>query len=618
MKNIIFNDYISRGVDFDVKALCHRISLVRQQGDNFPFIMNMKSNIYPADASTLIDNTIDSAETPRRIAAEQLSMLSCAVEQNPCSIIITDISGNIKYVNHKFTKLTGYTPEEVVGQNSRILKSGKIPPEEYKRMWNTITSGSEWHGEFQNKKKSGKFYWVHASISPVKDSNGIITHFLAVIEDINERKHLETKLVNMAERDPLTNLFNRRRFEEELEDWLAQAKRYTTHGALLFIDLDNFKRINDTFGHYTGDKLLKTVANTLQKRLRYTDTLARFGGDEFAIILQHTNIGQAQLIAGEMLGLLKYNTEGKEGKCPVITASIGIALFPEHSASLETLIAYADLAMYNAKEQGGNRVCVYSDDQEMQIELRLKWKNRICYALENDRFVLHLQPILNLRENRIVRHEALLRMIGENGELIPPSVFLNVAERFGLIHEIDRWVVCKAINIIAELRRTGKFQCLEVNLSGKTIANTDFLSQTRQQLETTDTNPSNLILGIPENAIVENAGEIHSFITSFKDIGCRFALDDYGRFSSFNHLNHLPIDYLRISGSFISDLPNNRVHQHLVRGMVEVARGLGKQIIANYVSSDETLQLLQEYDVDYAQGYHIGLPTAISEIQKTS
>jgi len=521
-----------------------------------------------------------------------------------------------------------------VGQNSRILKSGKIPPEEYKRMWNTITSGSEWHGEFQNKKKSGKLYWVHASISPVKDSNGIITHFLAVIEDINERKHLETKLVNMAERDPLTNLFNRRRFEEELEDWLAQAKRYTTHGALLFIDLDNFKHINDTFGHYTGDKhfkhindtfghytgdkLLKTVANTLQKRLRYTDTLARLGGDEFAIILQHTNIGQAQLIAGEMLGLLKYNTEGKEGKCPGITASIGIALFPEHSASLETLIAYADLAMYNAKEQGGNRVCVYSQDQEMQIELRLKWKNRICYALENDRFVLHLQPILNLRENRIVRHEALLRMIGENGELIPPSVFLNVAERFGLIHEIDRWVVCKAINIIAELRRTGKFQCLEVNLSGKTVANTDFLSQTRQELEITDTNPSNLILGIPESAIVENAGEIHSFITSFKDIGCRFALDDYGRFSSFNHLKHLPIDYLRISGSFISDLPHNRVHQHLVRGMVEVARGLGKQTIANHVNSDETLQLLQEYGVDYAQGYHIGLPTAISEIQKTS
>lgn len=574
----------------------------------------MKSNIYPADASTLIDNTIDSAGTPRRIAAEQLSMLSCAVEQNPCSIIITDISGNIKYVNHKFTKLTGYTPEEVVGQNSRILKSGKIPPEEYKRMWNTITSGSEWHGEFQNKKKNGEFYWVHATLSPVKDSSGVVTHFLAVIENINERKHLETKLADMAERDPLTNLFNRRRFEEELEGWLAQAKRYTIHGALLFIDLDNFKHINDTFGHYTGDKLLKTVANTLQKRMRYTDTLARLGGDEFAIILQHANIGQAQLIAKDILDLMKYNTEGK---CPGITASIGIALFPEHSASLETLIAYADLAMYNAKEQGGNRVCVYSHDQEMQIELRLKWKNRISYALENDRFVLHLQPILNLRENRIVRHEALLRMIGEGGELIPPSVFLNVAERFGLIHEIDRWVVCKAINIIAELRRTGKFQCLEVNLSGKTVANTDFLSQTRQELEATDTNPSNLILGIPENAIVENAGEIHSFITSFKDIGCRFALDDYGRFSSFNHLKHLPIDYLRISGSFISDLSHNRVHQHLVRGMVEVARGLGKQIIANYVSSNETLQLLQEYGVDYAQGYHIGLPTAISEIQKT-
>jgi len=578
----------------------------------------MKSNIYPVDVTGPIGNDVDLTEAPRRFATEQLRMLSCAVEQNPCSIIITDTRGNIEYVNHKFTKLTGYIPEEVLGQNPRILNSGKTPPEEYKRMWNTITSGSEWHGEFQNKKKNGELYWVHATLSPIKDANGIVTHFLAVIEDINERKHLETKLADMADRDPLTNLFNRRRFEEELEGWLAQAKRYTTHGALLFIDLDNFKHINDTFGHYTGDKLLKTVANTLQKRLRYTDTLARWGGDEFAIILQHTNIGQAQLIARETLDLMKYNTEGKDGECPGITASIGIALFPEHSTSMETLIASADLAMYHAKEQGRNRVCVYSHDQEMQIELRLKWKKRICDALENDRFVLHLQPILDLRQNRIVRHEALLRMIAENGELIPPSVFLNIAERFGLIHKIDRWVVCKAIDIIAELHRTGKSQCLEINLSDKTVSNTDFLSQTKQELEATDTNPSNLILGISENAIVENASEAHSFITSFKDLGCRFALDNFGRFFSFNHLKHLPIDYLRISGSFISDLPHNRVHQHLVRGMVEVARGLGKQTIANYVSSDETLLLLQEYGADYAQGYHIGLPTAISEIQKTS
>lgn len=576
----------------------------------------MKSHIHPADISTQIDNPLASAEITRRLASEQHNVLFSAVEQNPCTIIITDTRGNIQYVNHKFAQLTGYTPEEVLGHNARILKSGERSEDEYKRMWYTIASGMEWHGEFRNKKKTGELYWVHATLSPVRDSNGVVTHFLAVIEDINDRKHLETKLTTMAERDPLTNLFNRRRFEEELEGWLAQAKRYTIHGALLFIDLDNFKHINDTFGHYTGDKVLKTVARTLQKRLRYTDTLARLGGDEFAIILQHANIGQAQLIAKDILDLMKDNTEGNEWKYPAVTASIGIALFPEHSASLETLIAYADLAMYNAKEQGRNRVCVYSQEQEMQIEFRLKWKNRICTALENDRFVLYVQPILDLKQNRIVRHEALLRMVGEGGELIPPSVFLNIAERFGLIHEIDRWVACKAINIIAELRKAGRPRCLEVNLSGKTVSNTDFLSQTIRELEAAEANPSDIILGIPESAIVENAGELHNFITSFKDIGCRFALDDFGRFSSFNQLKHLPIDYLRISGSFISDLPHNRVHQHLVRGMVELARGLGKQTIANHVSSNETLQLLQEYGIDYAQGYHVGLPASLSEIQK--
>ncbi len=551
----------------------------------------------------------------RKEAESQLIKLSKAVEQSPSTIVITDTRGIIEYVNPKGVHLTGYTPEEVIGKNPRMFKSGKMPSLEYKRLWTTIKSGGEWRGEFHNRKKNGDHYWEHASISPIKDSRGVITHFIAIKEDITERKRFELQLEYLANHDPLTGLFNRRRFREELEDWIAQMNRHNTCGALLFIDLDNFKYVNDTLGHQEGDDLLIYFSRLLRTRLRETDILARIGGDEFAIILPFTDERQAQSIAAQIVGLVSEHMHIKNDAAHNITASIGITLFPDHSDKAEELLTYADLAMYMVKEKGRNGVCLYSPDQKVHYELRVDWENRIRDALKNDRFVLLLQPITKMGHDVTVGYEALLRMMGKDDALISPSAFLSIAERFGLIHDIDRWVARRAIRIISEQRFAENNLFLEVNLSGRAFNDVKLLPLIKQEIAETGINPENLVFEITETATIENIVGAQHFITTLREMGCRFGLDDFGvGFSSFSYLKQLPVDYLKIDGSFISELIHNVTDQHLVRAMVEVARGLGKQTVAEFVGCEKTVQLLSQYGVDYAQGHYIGLPGAVSEI----
>ncbi len=545
-------------------------------------------------------------------ALADLRKLSRAVEQSPSMVVITNISGDIEYVNPKFTQLTGYTLEEVVGKNPRILKSGEIAPEVYKHLWHTVISGNEWRGEFLNKKKNGEFWWEQASISPIKDATGVITHFLAVAEDITERRKYEKQLLRMSIHDPLTSLFNRKRFREELEHCTIQARRHGASGAVLFVDIDNFKYINDTHGHQFGDGLLIRLAILLREKMSETDILARFGGDEFAIILPNSDRDRAQSISQQILTWIQEHVFLEYRK---INASIGIVMFPEHGLDAETLLACADMAMYKAKESGRNCSCFYSPNLKTRLESQLKWEKQIRHALENDRFQLYLQPINNIRLGVIAGYEALLRMLDENGRPIAPTEFLKVAERIGLIHEIDHWVALNAISLIKkhQLDRKGLF--LEINLSGKAFTDSKLLPKIKRAINSASVNPSNIVFEITETAIIENLVDAQHFIATFKAMGCCFALDDFGNgYSSFGYLKHLAVDTLKIDGSFILDLPNNSVDQHLVKAMVEVARGLQKLTIAEFVESSETVNILREIGVDYAQGYHIGYPAPTSEI----
>lgn len=554
--------------------------------------------------------------TERKRAEGDLRKLSRVVEQSSTSVVITDTDGKIEYVNPKFIRLTGYDRKDIIGQNPRILKSGETPAEEYQRIWEIISSGGEWKGVFHNKKKNGELYWEQASISPIRNEKGEITHFLGIKEDITEHKKFETQLLYMAVHDPLTNLFNRRRFREELEYWTAQSRRHNVIGALLFLDMDDFKHINDTLGHQVGDELLVRIADMLRERLRETDILARLGGDEFAVILPHTNTEQALLISRQLGELIRnYTFVAKNERHINVSVSIGVVLFPEHGIDADTLLACSDLALYKAKEEGRNRECVFSPDYKIHLDSQLDWKKRIRETLENDRFVLYVQPIVEIRKNTVVGYEALLRMIDEYGKVVAPADFLTIAERFGLIREIDRWVALRAIQLIKEKQLDRKGLFLEVNLSGKAFTDAELLHTIKESFGKTGINPGNLVFEITETAIIENIAKAQHFINSLKAMGCRFALDDFGNgFSSFNYLKHLPVDTLKIDGNYIKNLPQNRVDQHLVKAMVEVARGLEKLTVAEYVDSRETLQLLKELGVNYAQGYYISMPGEVHEV----
>lgn len=548
-------------------------------------------------------------------AMDELRKLSMAVEQSPCIVMITDIRGNIEYVNKKFEQITGYTFEDAVGKNPRFLKSGDLPEKEYKYMWKTIMSGREWRGEFINKKKDGELYYEHAYITPIRDSHDTITHFLGVKEDITERKNYEKQLLYLADHDPLTSLYNRRRFQKDLEFIILQSKRYNIIGALLFIDLDNFKYINDSLGHQYGDELLISIAHSLRNNLRKADLISRLGGDEFAVILHNTSEQQAVAIANQILDHIKLHNSFREKGSATITASIGIALYPQHGNDAKELQKCADLAMYKAKEEGRNRSCVFSIDHKKQIEVWLEWEKQIRDALKNNMFVLYYQPIRNIKKRNLVGYEVLLRMIDKNNELILPSNFIKVAERIGLIHEIDRWVVRNTIRYASQYKRINETIRFEINLSGKALNDYELVSIVKQELEANNVDPKSIVFEITETSAVENMLEAERFISSLKEMGCCFALDDFGiGFSSFHYLKHLPIDYIKIDGSFVRNIAHNTSDQHLVRAMVEVARGLGKKTIAEFVESEEILQKLHEIGVDYAQGYFIGRPVSFSDI----
>jgi diguanylate cyclase (GGDEF)-like protein/PAS domain S-box-containing protein len=541
---------------------------------------------------------------------EQLYKLWQGMEQSTNAVIFTDTKGNIEYVNPKFTKITGYTMSEVLGQNPRILKSGAKTPKEYKCLWETITSGNEWRGEFCNRKKNGELYWAYVTISAIKNTKGHTTHFLAIKEDITERKKFETHLEYLIDYDSLTNLYNRRRFNKELKNWIELARRYNTNGSLLFLDLDNFKYVNDTYGHRAGDELLINFAELLKRRVRKTDIIARIGGDEFAIILPYTNGDKAQAVAKQILELARKEIFIGKTHQQCITVSIGITLFPEHGEDPEMLLTYADMAMYHAKRTGRNRICIYTQNQKMQVEKRAGWEKRILDALKNDHFVLYLQPIQDLTRKAVAGYEALLRMVDEKEKIILPANFLDTAERSNLIYEIDRWVIRRAMRIISEQHFCQKGLFLEINISGKSFSDTELLSIIKKELETTGINPAHLIFEITETAIVENMVDAQNFINLLKAIGCRFALDDFGvGFASFSYLKHLHVDYLKIDGSFIKDLPHSPVDRHLVKAIAEIANGMEKYTIAECVENEETMQLLRNFGVHYAQGYYIGHPT---------
>ncbi len=537
-----------------------------------------------------------------------------AVMDNVVDAILTvDGAGVIEGANPAATRLFGCrSADELVGKPFAALLSGPHA-DEYRAHFAVFASRGSLPiagvtREVLGRRADGAVFAMDLALSEMR--LGTERLLIAVSRDISERKKAESQLRHLAEHDPLTGLANRRRFEEELTRQIAISRRSGEAAAVLVLDLDNFKYVNDSLGHKAGDELIRRVAAVIGGRVRETDTLARIGGDEFAVLLRGTDADGARIAAEGVIEAIRREPFLLEGQRIRATTSIGIAVIEREPLAAGEVLARADQAMYGAKDSGRDRLGEYSIAERAEIEAGRTWADRVREALEQDRFLLHCQPIVDLRSGETSQYELLLRMRdGESGELAMPGAFLSTAERFGLIQPIDRWVVREAIALVDRQRGAGRDVLVEVNLSGKSMEDPELPQLVEAELEATGIDPSLLIFEVTETMAIANLDKARELAEGLTRLGCRFALDDFGvGFASFYYLKHLPISYLKIDGDFIRDLPRSRTDQLVVRALVEISRGLGIRTVGECVENAETLELIREYGVDYAQGWETGRP----------
>ncbi|HEX3975695.1 MAG TPA: EAL domain-containing protein [Solirubrobacteraceae bacterium] len=551
----------------------------------------------------------------RKKAEDKIKAL---LETAPDPIVELDADARVVLANARTDELFGYERSEVIKRPIEKLfaeRSRELVAERF----HAIIAGADSTGslslgqDLYGQRKDGTEFAVDVTVSTVSTDDGPVV--TSIIRDVTDRKRFEAQLKHLADHDALTDLFNRRRFEEELVEYADYAQRYKECGAVLLLDLDRFKYINDTHGHKAGDEVIRAVGSALRGTVRTSDVVARLGGDEFAILLKNLDRAETERIAQALLETVRVRQLPIAGRSTTMTTSIGIALFDDDVIT-ENLLVNADLAMYAAKDAGGNRFEVSADDGEhlSGMQARLGWVDQIRRGLDEERFVLYCQPIMHLASNEITQWELLLRLLGEDGEMIPPAAFIPTAERFGLIQEIDRWVVGKAIEALDTYRDWPGGVRFEVNVSGKSMSDPQLLELVERELHEKNVDPSNLVFEITETAAIANMEEARAFADRLTALGCRFALDDFGAgFSSFYYLKYLPLNYLKIDGDFIKGMVSSATDQLVVQSMVDIARGMGMKTIAEFVEGPETAEMLHAKGVDYSQGYYHGRPRPVTE-----
>jgi diguanylate cyclase (GGDEF)-like protein len=421
----------------------------------------------------------------------------------------------------------------------------------------------------------------------------------------------EAELRFLADHDSLTGLLNRRSFRRELDSYVSFSARYGGQGAVMVIDIDGLKAVNDSHGHQAGDNVIRRVANVLRERVRGTDLAARLSGDEFAVMVPQTD-AEGAIALGEKLRVQVALACSEEVEMGRVTISVGVMLFDGTAgAGAEGILVAADQAMYRAKAEGRDRVAVFSGPEEQRRATGggLTTSARIRDALTRDRLRLAGQPILDLASGGVVRWELLLRMAGDDGELMPASQFIGVAERTGMVQELDRWVVGQALDLLVAREDAGQPVSLHVNLSGASVTDVSVLEFIERRLDEGGADPGRCTFEITQTARVEDYETAARFADRLTECGCEVAIDDYGAgFGPFEYLKRIPFDVIKIDGSFVRDLPRNDADQLTVKAIVGIAQGLGKTTIAEFVEDDDTARLLREYGVDMGQGFHFGAP----------
>ena len=554
-------------------------------------------------------------ELERRQAEAQMHQLSSAVEQTADAIVITDRRGVIQYVNPAYEQITGYPLKEVLGKNASVVKSGEHGKGFYEELWRTILAGQVFRGVMVNRKKDGLLYYEEKTITPLKDVGGNIVRFVSTGKDITQRLQSEERLHHLAHHDPLTDLPNRLLLQDRLTQAMREADQLERLVAVMFLDLDRFKTINDTLGHDIGDALLKTVAERLATCLRPGDTVSRLGGDEFTITLANVaHVDDVTRVAQKILDqfISPFRIGGRD---LFVTPSIGITLYPLDEKQPENLLKDADVAMYRAKELGGNRFQFYTPELNLRAARRLELETGLRQALERQEFILHYQPLVDMKTGRIRGMEALLRWQHPEFGLIPPLDFIPLAEEIGLIIPIGEWVLKTACAQIKAWHNTG-FPALQVavNLSSKQLRDKNLIAAVRQALTESGLEARYLDMELTESVLMQDMELATSILKELKTVGISFSLDDFGTgYSSLSYLKRFPIDYLKIDRSFVRDITTDAVGAGLVKAIIAMANVLNIKVIAEGVETYEQQEFLRSHGCDITQGYFCSKPLAAQD-----
>lgn len=545
---------------------------------------------------------------------EALGKTTTVFENTSEGVIITDAGGRIIAVNQAFTDITGYPESEVLGSLPSILKSERHNQAFFEGMWRQLLEAGVWQGELWNRRKNGELFPTWGSIRAIREESGELSHFISVFSDITSLKQSQEKLDYLAYHDPLTQLPNRLLFEDRLGQALRHARRHRQQVALLFIDLDRFKNINDSLGHPIGDNLLITVANRLSRLVRQEDTVARVGGDEFVVVIESANRSQeVAALARKLVEAFHRPLVFGEADQPLklhVTLSIGISVFPTDGEDVPTLVKNADAALYRAKEEGRNGFQFYTAELTATVFERLALETALRVAVKEDRLVLHYQPIVSLTSGEVVGAEALLRWRHPEYGLVEPDKFIALAEDTGLISGIGAWVVQEACRQARQWLDKGyPLHNVAVNVSGLQIQRGHYVDVVTEALEQSGLEGSHLVLEITENVIMQNTDRVIEVLTELKQLGTCIAIDDFGTgYSSLSYLKLLPIDKLKIDQSFVRDITLGRSDRAIVRAVLALANSLRLKVVAEGIESKEQEALLRRLGCDQGQGYRYSRP----------
>ena len=558
-------------------------------------------------------------QQPLKENRERLRQAAAVFDCTREGVLVTDTQGLIVHVNRAFMEITGYQRDDVMGQRPSLFKSGRHSAHFYQQMFQALESTGEWSGEIWNRRKSGEVYPQWQTIRVIHDDQGQVSHYVAVFSDISAIKDSEHELAHLAHHDPLTDLPNRLLFTDRAEQALASAQVHKRGCALLLMDLDHFKIINDSLGHNVGDQLLKLVAERLSGLFGPGVTLARLGGDEFAVLAESCpQVVQAAALAQRMLNAMK-DPFIFDGNQLFISASIGISLFPSDALSAEQLLRNADSALFKAKSAGREGYALYTEELTAHAQHRVEIAGELRRALDQHELRVYYQPVHDLHDSRLVGVEALVRWQHPERGLVPPGEFIPIAERTGLIADIDAWVMDQACRQMCQWLADGApLSFIAINVSSRLFARRELYEQVAQVLHTTGLDPAFLELEVTESAVMDDPEVALEQLHRLRELGLRLAIDDFGTgYSSLLRLKRLPVQKLKIDQGFVAGLPWDEDDAAIVRVVIALAKSMGMQVHAEGIEQVEQARFLLDQECDMGQGYWFGRPMPADEIDWT-